>query len=233
MCTVTFLPLKEGFILTSNRDEVKSRQANFPKTYTSKSGVVSFPQDPKAGGTWIAGCKTKMICLLNGAIQKHKHNPPYKHSRGKVVLDAFDAKSFSDFREHYDFSNLEPHTLVMIDYENDIEIVELKWDGNQKHITKKNQNETHIWSSVTLYPDEIIKQREHWFTQWISKNSFTVASIKNFHKTGGNGDEKNDLVMQRNEELKTISVTSFEHQQKKTMMIYEDLIDNSITELYL
>ena len=233
MCTVSFLPLENGFILTSNRDEQKSRQANFPKTYHSKSGTVYFPQDPKSGGTWIASSSTKMICLLNGAFKKHKHNPPYKHSRGKVVLDAFDYPSFTDFRATYDFSNIEPHTLIMIDFENDIDVVEVKWDGNEKHISVKNNTETHIWSSVTLYPDEIIEQRESWFDNWITKNEFTVSAIKSFHKTGGTGDIKNDLLMQRTDELKTISVTSFKHQNKKTIMIYEDLLQESVTEIKL
>jgi len=233
MCTVSFLPIENGFILTSNRDESKTRKANFPKTYNSKSGTVHFPQDPKSGGTWIASCETKMICLLNGAFVKHKHNPPYKHSRGKVVLDAFDYPSFDDFRENYDFSNIEPHTLVMIDFEKDLEIIELKWDGETKHISPKQNNKTHIWSSVTLYPDEIIAQRESWFKNWIVKNEFTVSTIKKFHKTGGTGDVKNDLIMQRTDDLKTISVTSFEHKNEKTTMIYEDLIDTSLTEISL
>ena len=233
MCTVSFLPLENGFILTSNRDEVKSRQAEFPETYSSKSGIISFPQDPKAGGTWIAGCDTKMICLLNGGFKKHIHNPPYRHSRGKVVLDAFDYPSFADFRENYDFSNIEPHTLVMIDYEKGLDVVELKWDGHKKHISIKNNAETHIWSSATLYPDDIIAQRESWFRAWVSKNEFSVAAIKDFHKTGGSGDIKNDLLMKRTDELKTISVTSFKHEQKQTNMIYEDLISESVTEILL
>ena len=69
MCTVSFLPLDNGFILTSNRDERALRKpAEFPATYQSNSGTVTFPRDGKAGGTWIAASKTKMICLLNGGF---------------------------------------------------------------------------------------------------------------------------------------------------------------------
>ena len=39
MCTVSFLPLENGFILTSNRDEQKSRQANFPKTKVDEINI--------------------------------------------------------------------------------------------------------------------------------------------------------------------------------------------------
>ena len=182
MCTVSFLPLKDGFILTSNRDEISDRKASFPVTHKTLSGEITFPQDPKSGGTWFAGNDQKMICLLNGAFKKHHHNPPYKHSRGKIIIDAFNSKSFQDFREHYDFTDLEPHTLVMVDFSINLEVVELRWNGATKHIEKKPTNETHIWSSSTLYPPEIVLEREKWFNEWIKKNDFTQESIIAFHK---------------------------------------------------
>lgn len=233
MCTVSFLPLKDGFILTSNRDETLERQANFPVSYSSKSGEITFPQDPKAGGTWIAGNGQKMICLLNGAFKKHKHNPPYKHSRGKVILDAFDAESFQDFTEHYDFSGLEPHTLIMVDFTTEPELVELKWDGNTKHINKKSSSETHIWSSCTLYSPEVISQRENWFNDWVKSNDFDHVGIKKFHKTGGSGDSKNDLLMERSEKLKTISITSFVSSKNDTIISHEDLLKNKLKTVSL
>ena len=86
MCTVSFLPLENGFILTSNRDERALRKkAIFPSYQESKAGTVIFPQDGEAGGTWFATADTRMICLLNGAFKSHEKQPPYRHSRGKVV----------------------------------------------------------------------------------------------------------------------------------------------------
>lgn len=226
MCTVSFLPLADGFILTSNRDETLDRKADFPISISTKSGEITFPQDPKAGGTWIAGSSKKMICLLNGAFKKHTYQPPYKHSRGKVILDAFDSASFKAFRDNYDFSGLEPHTLVMVDFSNELELVELRWDGTTKHVNKKNHKETHIWSSCTLYPPKVVEEREQWFRSWQEKNKFTEENIKIFHKTGGSGDSKNDLLMSRTEKLKTISITSFVNKEDTTTFTYEDLILN-------
>ncbi|NDC40852.1 MAG: hypothetical protein EBZ77_04755, partial [Chitinophagia bacterium] len=55
MCTVTYLPLDNGHILTSNRDEQLLRQAAAPpELIEGKTGGILFPRDGKAGGTWIA-----------------------------------------------------------------------------------------------------------------------------------------------------------------------------------
>lgn len=231
MCTVTFLPLSNGFILTSNRDEKKERQADFPKTYKSNTGTVTFPQDALAGGTWFAVSKTKMICLLNGAFEKHQTTPPYRQSRGKVVLDAFDSDNFELFRETYDYQNIEPHTLVMIDFESEIKLVEMRWDGQQKHITPLNNHQPHIWSSCTLYPADVVAEREKWFAEFVSRNRFEMEHIKTFHKTGGSGDERNDLLMRRTSELKTISLTSFEYHNGQSQFVHENLIENKIIAL--
>lgn len=225
------MPLENGFILTSNRDERALRaQAQFPHNYQSNTGEVKFPRDGKAGGTWIAASKTKMICLLNGGFENHVKKSSYRHSRGKVVLDAFDYISFDDFRSNYDFLDLEPHTLVMIDFEDDLKLVELRWDGEKKHITKKSNIEPHIWSSVTLYTDDVIKKRQLWFKEWVTSHDFEVESIKEFHKTGGNGDTQNDFLMEREDSLKTISITSFEQNGAEINFLYEDLINKEISK---
>jgi len=229
MCTVSFLPkpsdLHQGFILTSNRDEKALRsRAIFPHEIPTSSGTLTFPKDGKAGGTWIAVAETKMICLLNGGFVKHTPEPPYRHSRGKVVVDAFNHTSFQEFRDNYDFSNLEPHTLVMIDFTNSLELVELIWDGSEKSIRTLDASEPHIWSSVTLYDKEMVANRKAWFTDWVGKNKFNIESIRNFHRFGGTGDKQNDLIMKREDSLQTISISTVEHTAKDTVFIYEDLL---------
>ena len=91
MCTVTFLPKGDtDFILTSNRDEDPSRASLALVAESVGSQIVHFPKDPKAGGTWFASNKSDFtLCVLNGGFEKHKHNPPYRLSRGLMVLDFF------------------------------------------------------------------------------------------------------------------------------------------------
>ena len=104
MCTVTYIPNKDGFILTSNRDENAARS---PKNITriDQNGTeLVFPRDTTAGGTWIAVSETnRMVCVLNGAFDKHKHRPPYRRSRGLLVLDFFNFPNAESFFEEVDF----------------------------------------------------------------------------------------------------------------------------------
>ena len=68
MCTVTFIPTNQGCIITSNRDEKISREkAISPQEYEIDGKKITFPKDPKEGGTWIAHTNNKIVVLLNGA----------------------------------------------------------------------------------------------------------------------------------------------------------------------
>jgi hypothetical protein len=83
----------------------------------------------------------------------------------------------------------------------------------------------HIWSSATLYTDEVIKERKTWFNTWVTQNqSFDKDAALMFHHFGGNGDKENDLVMNRNEK-KTVSISCINYISKvETEIIYEDVI---------
>ena len=89
MCTVTFIPTNQGCIITSNRDEKISREkAISPQEYEIDGKKITFPKDPKAGGTWIVHTNNKIVVLLNGAKEKHLAKPFYRKSRGLIVCSA-------------------------------------------------------------------------------------------------------------------------------------------------
>lgn len=225
MCTVSFIPTSSGFILTSNRDEKSTRaKAIFPSTYASNSGEITFPKDGLAGGTWIALAPNKMICLLNGAFEKHSPNPPYRHSRGKVVLDAFDAPRFSDFIENYNFENIEPHTLVLIEFDKEVSLCVTRWDGNDLHLQKLDEKSPHIWSSSTLYSKETILEREQLFQYWLQNNTQNPENILEFHNTTELEDSKNNLRMKREGNMQTISISQVVCENKKANIQYIDLL---------
>ena len=55
MCTVTYLPLSDGCLITSNRDEALARdRAEFPTAHDYKGQALLFPKDPRGQGSWIA-----------------------------------------------------------------------------------------------------------------------------------------------------------------------------------
>lgn len=226
MCTVTYLPLdNNNYILTSNRDEQVIRETIFPYHFDQQNFTLLGPRDEKAGGTWIATSNQHMTaCLLNGAFEKHVPKPPYRQSRGKVVIDVFHYKTVNDFVEQYDFSGIENFTLVLV-YNNQDHprLYELRWDGETLHKQELDRNQPHIWASAPLYTKEVITQRKAWFKAWVNENDFSLENIRNFHQFGGNGDKTNGLQIDRNH-LQTVSVTSVHASDIHSEVHYFDMI---------
>ena len=63
MCSVSFVPLEDGFLLTSNRDEKRFRPTIEPKIYLENKVKLLYPKDEKAGGTWIVSKEDLMELL--------------------------------------------------------------------------------------------------------------------------------------------------------------------------
>ncbi len=232
MCTATYLPFgPTGFILTHSRDEKAVRPAARPPQPTRINGEdIMFPQDPQGRGTWIAfGQRSESTgltaCLLNGAFVAHQPQPPYRYSRGLVVLATFTYDSIDSFISHYSFTDLEPFTLLLAETNR---LVELRWNGEQLFTHEKDPQQPHIWSSVTLYTPEVMEKRKGWFRNWLREHPVpSVKTIRWFHQTAGDGDPENSLRMNRrgvfgHEALLTLSLTSVVQNETGIEMVYED-----------
>jgi hypothetical protein len=230
MCTVTFIPAKDKIFITSNRDEKTVRkQAIPPQPYLINKATILFPKDADAGGTWIAMKNNRHAAvLLNGGFVKHTANPPYARSRGLVFLEIAAAEDAVKHYHQISLENIEPFTTILY---RENELFECRWDGSQKHIKQLSSTEPHIWSSVTLYDNDVIRRRERWFSKWLERNSNpTQEDIFFFHQFGGDGDEENALVMKRQDIYHTVSVTGIELRPDNGKMKYLDMKDGRIYE---
>ena len=237
MCTVTFFPLQEGgFILTSNRDERLSRSdVLLPAAYSFGGQRLYFPRDQESTGTWIASSSGKTFCLLNGAFEYHKSEPPYRKSRGLVLLEMMLASDAALYLEKQGLDGIEPFTLVMVE-ENQgaLQLQELRWDGKLPHLKELNSSLPCIWSSATLYSREIRQVREEWFFRWlIEKPQPDQDELLQFHRFGGKGDGENDLVMKRRNDRQTISITSVRSRNGEMEMCYEDLVHEKKHRIFI
>jgi len=224
MCVLTFLPtVNSGYILTNNRDETLARpKAIPPKKYNINGKQVYYPKDPQAGGTWIATSDDVTVCLLNGAFENHIHKPPYRQSRGQLILDFF---KYNDFISNYSFENIENFTLIIVHHKNSLQICEFRWDGTQLHYTSKNPEKAHIWSSATLYPHEIRTEREHWFADFRKQNpNFTPEQVVDFHLHGGAGNIQNDMQINRDGKLATQCIFQVVKQHQYLSFSFHDLL---------
>lgn len=227
MCTVTFIRVNDSFFLTSNRDEkVQRKQALPPKIYQQEEAVLLYPKDADAGGTWIA-LKENLdaAVLLNGAFVNHPSQAPYQRSRGLILIDILAAPSPADRFFQIQLGGVEPFTLIL--FEN-FGLHECRWDGIKKYKRQLNANQNYIWSSATLYDQSTQTKRADWFAKWQCNHTQPLqADIFHFHQFAGDGDERNDIRMNREGELFTVSITGIQITKHTGMMNYHDLKDGT------
>ncbi|HWB27324.1 MAG TPA: NRDE family protein [Chitinophagaceae bacterium] len=225
MCTVTFVPAKTGCFIASNRDEKHIRRAALPPQWYKHNCRIMYPKDTDAGGTWIAMKDNgDAAVLLNGAFIKHEAKPPYRKSRGLIFLDIVEEDAPVEAFKIIPLNNIEPFTLVF--FVNNT-LYECRWDGNRKYLRRLQGNMPHIWSSATLYDDEVIEKRRRWFDEWLRENPLPGKSdIIHFHRFGGDGDAQNDIRMSRGNMYCTVSITVMEITGAGNSMHYFDLKNN-------
>lgn len=175
MCTVTYIPVGKSVFITSNRDERSGRApALYPAVYTGLTGRLLYPKDAQAGGSWFAlHERGHILVLLNGAFIRHIPQPPYRKSRGLVLLELTDCLSPLDGFLSMALDGIEPFTLILLEGE---KLHECRWDGMVKHHLRVSADQPHIWSSVTLYGPGVSEKRRRWFDEWLLKDPVRIRT---------------------------------------------------------
>lgn len=230
MCTVTYIPKgPKQFVLTSNRDEAPARSPQNLSRQAVGDKSLLFPRDTAAGGTWIAvSDQQQVVCLLNGAFERHHRQPPYRRSRGLMVLDYFSFTNPEQFFQNYEFSNIEPFTFLILQ---DGKVWDFRWDGQQKHSLELDPGQPHIWSSATLYPRGKQEMRHGWFADWLRhREEFSLEAIQDFHLHTGSDDPWYGLVMNRADIVRTVSMTNIIQKADSTTMLYHDFLRDQVKQ---
>lgn len=229
MCTVSFIASGCRRLITSNRDEHISRPlALRPQEETIGSVKVLFPKDPKAGGTWFAINENGSVAvLLNGGFVNHVPTGNYARSRGLVLLDVIASEQPYDLIQEMELLNIEPFTLVLFNGN----LLEFRWDGHQKYYRPLDAAKNHIWSSTTLYKDEVIEHRRNLFQKFIKQNSeITPNEVFDFH-SNNHDDFENGFIIDRESGLKTFSVTQAVLDEEEIVMRHMDLLNDKFFEV--
>lgn len=197
MCILSvYSPNSKEFILTQNRDESIYRKASDKvQTRIIHNQEVIGPIDLNSDGTWIYHTSNYAICVLNGAYQKHSHLPPYRLSRGLVILELLKFSSVEDFFQNYNFEGIEPFTMVIIDLHQFQKYI-IVWDGIQKFLENHTSEKWIVRSSSTLYNEE--------------EKLFHRTEIENITQPDENSlfEIHHKLKMLENEKYKSVQTTS-------------------------
>ncbi|MEC3965418.1 NRDE family protein [Flagellimonas halotolerans] len=229
MCTVSFISRGGQYIITSNRDEHVSRPlAMEPREETIGSVKVLFPKDAKAGGSWFALNENGSVAvLLNGGFVNHAPTGNYSKSRGLVLLDVISSKNPFDLLLTTELYHIEPFTLVLFT----TRLLEFRWDGHQKYFRPLDKTKNHIWSSATLYNDQVIEHRSNLFQKFMDDNlEVTAPEVIDFH-SNSHDDFENGFIIDRESGLKTFSVTQAVLDDREIVMRHLDLLNDKFFEI--
>jgi hypothetical protein len=228
MCTVTLIPKgNNDFVLTSNRDEAPNRVSSVPDFYNFEGVKLLFPKDELSGGTWIGVSeKERLVCVLNGGFKNHQRKPNYRKSRGVVAKDFMRFDTLEKKVTAYNFTDIEPFTMVIVDWNSNLRFYELVWDGDKVYF-KSLPLEPRIWSSSTLYSDGMKAERISWFETFKSENELDAKALLQFHKTAGNDNLDYGVIMNRGF-VKTTSITQVEKTVDLIDMHYENLHQRNV-----
>jgi len=159
MCTLSFLPQRNGYRLAMNRDELKSRPTALPPALHQVSKLLLlYPQEP-SGGTWIgANSHGNLLAImnLNPAAQNSGRSQqlgtgqlPFKlKSRGEiipVILQESNADETERAIAAFSLAGMYPFRLFGI-FPMSREIRQWRWEGTRL------SSRTHDWI------------RNHWFS---------------------------------------------------------------------
>jgi hypothetical protein len=164
MCTLSFIPLKNGYLLAMNRDELNRRAAAIPPAEHPVGNLqLLYPQEP-SGGTWIgANSNGNLLALMNANAEEGASSPqlpPKLKSRGEIIPAILREGTRGETERAlsaYTFSGMHPFRLFGI-FREDHEIRQWRWDGVRLSLR------THDWV------------RNHWFSS--SRSDARAESVR-------------------------------------------------------
>jgi uncharacterized protein with NRDE domain len=117
MCILSIVKSAQGIVITSNRDEQRSRKNSLaPEIINLGERKAIIARDAQAQGTWLLTDNFgRTAILLNGAFESHIPTPPYRESRGIILMNLFQEENFKSAFLFYNLDNIEPFQVIYLD----------------------------------------------------------------------------------------------------------------------
>ena len=185
MCTVTFMPRRDGYCLGMNRDEKRSRPKGLPPAERNIHGrLVVYPSEPD-GGTWIASNNTgASLALINwySATARTRANTI---SRGKIIPSLCTADTAALVHAGLaaiPLDRINPFRLIGV-FPSSKEIIEWRWDLKEL-IRKDHRWRAQQWISSGFDESAAQKSRNKVFKQAQAQKSVeTIGWLRRLHRS--------------------------------------------------
>ena len=223
MCSLSFLPTKDGFHLLMNRDEQRTRAVASPPRLHACSGFSAlYPSEP-SGGTWIGlNEKGLTVALINWYSKPQLESIP-AFSRGEIIprlLSSDTIGTAEAILRDLPLSSLNPFRIFMV-YGKEERLIEYRSDALSM------QGIIHPW------------ERSHWFSSgydeaWTATiRAQTCAEVladsetdpagllRDLHRSHSPEKGPFSLCMHR-EDACTVSFTEITWKKGSATMTYQD-----------
>lgn len=183
MCTLSWKPTDNGYVLRFNRDEQRSRKPATAPTHRQRNNISFLaPTDAERGGTWmLVNAHGLSICLLNHYPEALPVKTSNMESRGNLLLNLADCENISEVIKRCASISLisyPPFQLVAIDVTGGMQ---LTWDGHS-HTTSALNKKGVMLSSSSFRPNAIINTRHKIFNRIVGDiSSVSVEQLEAFH----------------------------------------------------
>lgn len=225
MCTVSYAPLRSGgHVITSNRDERTARHGKPAGPWLHEGAVLLAPKDALTDTTWIAASSLgRTVCLLNGAEGDMRFAESPARSRGTVLLEMAAALDPLVPLVRSALTDVHPFTLISAEHH---ALWMLRWDGRERCVCTLDTERPQVWSSPTLYDEHVRSERAGHFDRMVKRTIWpTPDQLWDFHNTPHLSDGEQAVVMQREGDLRTVSITqAIMEPSGQVTMRYRDLI---------
>ena len=128
MCTVTFIPKPDGFLLGMNRDDLFPRADTRPPSINQTGTRFAVYPSERIGGTWIG---VNDVGLVFALLNWNRPQSQKLRSRGEVIPAILRASSLddaSDLLRRTSLTGVLPFRLIGI-YSQHHAVSEWRWDG--------------------------------------------------------------------------------------------------------
>jgi len=182
MCTVSWLPGTDGYLLCFNRDERFTRAPALPPGLLVHDGVrVLAPRDGDAGGTWFAVNEFGLGLGLLNRYRVPGYQPPVEpRSRGLLVLDLVSARGQVEAVTRLDpkiLARTQPFTLIAAEPGRPAAVA--AWDGSELVVGHQAEPGMLRTSSSVTEPDVAASRR----ALFAAAAPYTPASLAALHRS--------------------------------------------------
>ena len=219
MCSVSFVPRDDGFVLAMNRDELLSRESALPPEVLWRGRLAVLCPRECSGGTWIGVNSAGMaFSLINW------HSQPERVcgdliSRGEVVralLSARGANSAASILKELPLKRMNPFRVIVVSLD---ERSLIEWRSGRDALEFSSLSWTrHHWFSSGL--DEaranIIRRG---VCSRVADDSLDVSSLRKLHRSHAPKAGPFSLCMHR-EDAGTVSYTELSVSGRMASMYY-------------